>query len=157
GGAGNDVLGGGSGHDDIEGGSGDDDIYGSSGDDKIIGDSGADLLFGGSGWDTLWGGAGNDDLYGGTGNDALIGGTGQDYFYFYEGHGDDTIDDFNVFDDTLLLADFVDILNYSDLRFFSSEVTIGGVDGLLIETTSQDSIFLVGIDDSDINNMDVVF
>jgi VCBS repeat-containing protein len=70
-----------------------------------------------NGNDTLNGGAGNDRLYGGTGNDVLTGGTGADKFVFsmrgIDGttgnDGDDTITDFVVGTDKLILADVLDI------------------------------------------------
>ena len=38
----------------------------------------------------------DDDLVGGTSDDTMSGGTGADSFYFYEGHGADTITDFST-------------------------------------------------------------
>ena len=38
----------------------------------------------------------NDSIKGGTSDDTMSGGTGADTFYFYEGHGDDTITDFST-------------------------------------------------------------
>ena len=38
----------------------------------------------------------NDRIKGGTSDDTMSGGTGADTFYFYKGHGDDTITDFST-------------------------------------------------------------
>ena len=38
----------------------------------------------------------NDSIKGGTSDDTMSGGTGADTFYFYKGHGDDTITDFST-------------------------------------------------------------
>ena len=77
-----------------------------SGADTITGTNYADVLFGHAGNDQLSGGAGNDTLSGGLGKDVLIGGTGADSFVFNTKLGTtniDTIDDFNVINDTILL------------------------------------------------------
>lgn len=74
------------------------------------GDSGANTLIGNGGNNALSGGGGNDKIYGGFGNDVLAGGTGQDKFVFHTGPGGgnvDTIRDFSVFDDTILLQNAV--------------------------------------------------
>jgi len=75
---------------------GNDSLYGEKGNDRIYGDRGNDLLNGGS----------EDDLLvGGAGNDTLIGGTGKDKFKFDSpSEGIDTITDFSVVDDTIVLS-----------------------------------------------------
>ena len=93
---------------DIFGGSGDDTIvatgyggwlYGGSGDDTITGSDiswrSPEYIFGGSGDDTIDGRGGHDFITGGEGDDDLTGGDGADTFFFWEGHGADTIRDFN--------------------------------------------------------------
>lgn len=110
GGDGEDFLSGGYGWDYLEGGIGNDSLYGNIGADTLLGGSGADLLSGASGDDWLSGGAGNDTLYGnqgvdridgGAGNDLLRGGTLRDTFVFAAGFGQDTISDFEDFQDLL--------------------------------------------------------
>ena len=68
-------------------------------------------ITGNSADNTLDGGAGNDILIGGTGNDALTGGAGSDYFVFNTAPNAssniDTITDFNVADDTILLENSI--------------------------------------------------
>ena len=94
----------------VRGGSGDDTIYGADrsgtvdflygddGADTIYGRAGTDYIYGGEGADTIDGGAGDDKIVGGAGDDTLTGGTGADTFYFWEGHGTDTIKDFSTAD-----------------------------------------------------------
>jgi VCBS repeat-containing protein len=98
--------------DTIEGSSGNDNISGLAGADKLFGGSGHDAMFGGSGRDELYGesgndildaGAGNDLLVGGSGNDFMAGGTDADTFLFAKGNGYDTIKDFVVGLDSILL------------------------------------------------------
>ncbi|MEM8633390.1 MAG: M10 family metallopeptidase, partial [Pseudomonadota bacterium] len=119
---GQDALFGDDGNDDLAGGKGDDTVLGGAGDDELRGNNGADVVDGGAGQDTLNGGGGKDTLNGGTGNDllegqrgedTLNGGTGNDIlrggdhadsFVFEAGHGADTIGDFDVSQDSLLLS-----------------------------------------------------
>ncbi|MGE4326645.1 MAG: calcium-binding protein [Pseudodonghicola sp.] len=64
---------------------------------------GDDKLFGKSGNDTLIGGVGGDILDGGKGKDRLTGGSDADAFIFSKGYGKDTITDFELGVDTLIL------------------------------------------------------
>ncbi|MEW9617922.1 calcium-binding protein [Shinella sp. S4-D37] len=69
-------------------------------------DKSNDRMSGGSGNDRMWGQGGNDKLFGGLGKDFLSGGSGNDSFVFDTKLGStnvDTIDDFSVKDDTILL------------------------------------------------------
>ncbi|WP_346304804.1 calcium-binding protein, partial [Microcystis sp. M38BS1] len=80
-------------------------ITGNSGANLLSGLDGNDSLNGGNGNDTLLGGNGDDTLIGGTGNDSLTGGSGRDFFrYNSRTEGIDTIADFNVLDDTILVS-----------------------------------------------------
>jgi Ca2+-binding RTX toxin-like protein len=103
GGEGSDIFFVGSGNDTVNGNGGDDDLYGESGSDTLNGGDGNDELFGGSGTDTMNGGAGNDDLDGGSGNDRMSGGSGDDDFIFQSGNGYDTVTDFQVGSDQILV------------------------------------------------------
>lgn len=92
--------------DRIDGLAGNDRISGRSGNDILFGRDGDDRLWGSIGNDTLSGGNGNDKIYGGTGKDTLTGGGGKDQFIFDTRPGAaniDTVTDFSVTDDTLLL------------------------------------------------------
>ena len=88
-------------------------IIGNAGANVLRGGAGNDTLLGRSGADRLEGQAGADAIRGGTGNDVLrgdiAGGTrGQDRFYFDSTPNSltnrDAIEDFNVQDDSILLA-----------------------------------------------------
>ncbi|BAQ65490.1 hypothetical protein [Geminocystis sp. NIES-3709] len=71
---------------------------------NITGNNLNNHLTGGEENDSLNGRGGNDTLTGGLGNDSLIGGTGNDSFRFTTvNEGTDTITDFNVTDDTILI------------------------------------------------------
>ncbi|MEG5030101.1 FG-GAP-like repeat-containing protein [Microcoleus sp. AT8-B1] len=101
---GNDSLDGVLGNDTIFGGKGSDTILGSSGDDVLFGNRGADILNGDDGNDILYGGKGDDLLNGGLGSDTLVGGMGVDKFLLSTNSGTDTITDFEVGQDLLVLG-----------------------------------------------------
>lgn len=110
GGSGNDYVSAGSAWDIVYGNSGDDTLEGNFGSDNVSGGDGNDLLLGGTGDDTLSGGADNDTIYGnqgldvidgGAGDDLIRGGTLRDEFHFNTGGGNDTIEDFENFQDEL--------------------------------------------------------
>ena len=107
GGTGEDLLSGGAGDDIGYGGGGNDRLWGGAGTDRLDGDAGGDWLEGGAGIDTIAGGVGDDRIDGGAGNDVLTGGDGMDEFAFrfrLRANNIDTITDFDVADDTILLA-----------------------------------------------------
>ncbi|WP_445635845.1 putative Ig domain-containing protein [Nostoc sp. DSM 114161] len=81
-------------------------ITGNAGANNLNGLDGNDILLGGSGIDTLLGGAGDDVLAGGIGKDVLTGGSGRDSFNLADTRtsGFDTITDFIVGDDTILIS-----------------------------------------------------
>jgi Ca2+-binding RTX toxin-like protein len=89
---------------------GNDTLFGLGGNDTLRGGNQNDALYGGDGNDTLFGGAnpafsGDDYLVGGFGNDTLIGGTGRDSFVFNSStEGTDTIADFSVADDSIVIS-----------------------------------------------------
>jgi Ca2+-binding RTX toxin-like protein len=83
---------------------GSDPLLGSSSDDALLGSSGADILNGGDGNDILYGGKGDDLLNGGLGMDTLTGGMGADKFLLSTNSGTDTITDFEVGQDLLVLG-----------------------------------------------------
>jgi Ca2+-binding RTX toxin-like protein len=130
------VLAGGSGDDVLQGGAGNDSISGGAGMDWVTyaeleagqsvtvnlttglatGAAGSDTLAGienvegGFGNDTLLGDNSDNMLDGFLGNDLLIGGAGRDQFIFEAELGAtnvDTIQDYSVADDTIVLDDFV--------------------------------------------------
>ena len=95
------------GDDTIRGRGGIDWIDGGKGNDTIDGGAGADLIDAGRGLDVVLGGAGSDFMSGGRGADTLTGGGGKDFFVFDvkpAAANVDLVTDFNVRDDTILLA-----------------------------------------------------
>jgi len=71
----------------------------------LTGNNAANTLTGLDGNDTLLGGSGNDTLVGGNGNDVLTGGSGLEQFVLNApGTGIDSITDFKVIDDTLVVS-----------------------------------------------------
>jgi predicted extracellular nuclease len=104
GGAGEDQIAGLLGDDRLEGLGGHDKLWGGFGNDQLFGGLGNDMLSGDLGNDKLDGGTGNDELYGDLGNDVLTGGTGSDLFGFGLLGGNDTVTDFNVAEDTIMLG-----------------------------------------------------
>lgn len=73
--------------------------------DVINGQGGNDRLSGLGGDDVLRGGDGDDILDGGDGNDSLHGGSGADQFVLAVRPGTDTIQDFTIGEDILVLSD----------------------------------------------------
>ncbi|MEG4228536.1 FG-GAP-like repeat-containing protein [Microcoleus sp. N9_B2] len=105
---GNDSLDGTLGNDTVFGGKGSDTLVGSSGDDALFGNRGADILNGDDGNDMLYGGKGDDLLTGGLGSDTLTGGKGLDKFLLSTNSGTDTIADFELGQDLLVLGSGLD-------------------------------------------------
>jgi Ca2+-binding RTX toxin-like protein len=105
-----DVVYGGDGNDIVSSLDGNDRFYGEAGNDSLTvlaafglpgtnlldGGPGNDLLRAAEGDDTLIGGTGDDSLDGGGGVDFLSGGSGNDTYFFGEGYGFDTLEDFDV-------------------------------------------------------------
>ncbi|MEZ5715020.1 MAG: calcium-binding protein [Paracoccaceae bacterium] len=96
GGTGRDTLYGDEGNDTLRGNGGFDTVDGGDGNDDVFGGVQADLVLGGAGDDTLHGGGGYDTLDGGAGDDLLTGDFNADRFVFVDGHGNDTITDFEA-------------------------------------------------------------
>ena len=180
--AGNDIIGGGTGDDTIEAGAGNDIIYGgkndgadtgvndhinagngddqifaSGGNDSVSGGAGNDQIFTGVGTDTVDGGAGADTIYGGQGDDTFTGGAGADTFIFFANSGNDTVTDFSITEDALNLqsttTDFTDV---NSVQAATSETTVNGQSGIMIDTGGGNSIFLSGLSNSDLSNINIV-
>jgi Ca2+-binding RTX toxin-like protein len=83
---------------------GNDVLKGNDGNDYLDGGKGNDNLSGGAGNDEIEGGAGNDMIDGGAGNDILSGDGGNDTFIYKTGYGKDTIEDFQIGQDTIKLT-----------------------------------------------------
>ena len=105
-----DTLVGSAAEDTIIGGSGNEFLFGKDSDDLLQGRLGFDQLFGGGGNDTLIGGQGRDRFNSGPGDDEMTGGASIDSFIFNTNQaysqddlGQDTITDFDVQQDIILL------------------------------------------------------
>jgi VCBS repeat-containing protein len=151
---GDDLIGGSTGQDTLKGLGGDDTLYGNDDSDSLLGGNGDDLLYGGSGDDTVDGGAGDDRIWAGAGDDLLTGGDGSDTFAFGASAGNDTISDFNTDEDSLDLAarGFADL---AAVEAASSDATVDGESGLLIDLGDGESVFLVGLAVSDLSAMQI--
>jgi Ca2+-binding RTX toxin-like protein len=125
---GDDIINGNGADDVIRALGGIDSVYGGGGRDRIFGDAGQDNLFGGRGRDKLFGGADQDVLNGNGGADRLEGGRQDDFLWGNAGRdsfvyrkstgyeGDDTIQDFAIGTDRLLLIGFDDGLDGVELQ-----------------------------------------
>ena len=123
---------------------GDDVITGTAYNDTILGQGGNDALDGLAGNDSLVGGDGGDTLDGGAGNDTLSGGLGADTFVFRAGGGADTITDYDVLVDRILLEGYA-----------PADVTVSasGTD-TLVDLGVGDQIMLVGVAPGELNPFD---
>ena len=94
-------------------------------------------LTGGAGSDDLDGSSGQDTLVGGAEDDFLTGGADADQFVFNLGDGNDTVEDFTVGEDILVLNDGMTITNVT-------EADLGGEPGLdtLVTLSSGQTIEL---------------
>jgi VCBS repeat-containing protein len=161
GGSENDAVKGGDGADVITGGAGSDALQGNAGDDALIGNADADVLdgcggndnlTGGDGNDTLYGGSGNDVLDGGLGNDLISGGVGTDRITLAAANGVDTVVNFTLGEDTLVLTggltvEQVSIIpqnNSTALGLTSSPGTVLAILQGVSSSTITASIFTVG-------------
>ncbi|MEP6487885.1 hypothetical protein NDI51_11750 [Microcoleus vaginatus GB1-A3] len=104
GGIGDDTLYGGKGFDTLTGGAASDFLSGNRGEDILIAEKADDTLYGGQGNDILLGGQGNDFLSGDLGDDTLVGDVGSDRFLLSTNSGIDTVADFEVGQDLLVLG-----------------------------------------------------
>jgi len=95
-----------------------DTLTGTNGRDTISGSSGNDTINSGPDNDILYGNLGNDTLMGGLGKDYLNGGAGNDAFVFNSPLDTlDTIGDFSVEDDTILVS----------ASGFGADLTLGAI------------------------------
>ncbi|MCH2076150.1 MAG: hypothetical protein MK180_04565 [Rhodobacteraceae bacterium] len=170
GGDGFDRLFGGAGNDSIDGQQGTDALFGSFGDDTLNGGDDRDRFFGGAdndvlngdgGDDELLGGGGFDTLNGGTGDDRLLGNFNADTFVFEDGHGDDTIADFDEFNgfEKIDLSAIAGISGLADLNLGSDTegaAVQSGAD-VVITTSSGNTILVQNVDLADLDASDFIF
>ena len=86
---------------------------------SVAGGDGPDTIRGGAGKDVLNGRLGDDLLSGGAGSDRMTGGSGADSFVFKGGFGSDTITDFSVAADRLVIER--DLLAGHDLAHYAHQ------------------------------------
>ncbi len=98
------------------------------------------VAYGNSSGNVIAGGAGNDIIIGGRGNDRLSGGSGRDYFLFEVGDGQDSIVDFTIGQDTILLRGY-GIDSFDDIRALAQQ---RGSDTVITFATGQ-SLTLNGV------------
>ncbi|MEM1256563.1 MAG: hypothetical protein AAGI69_29345 [Cyanobacteria bacterium P01_H01_bin.21] len=124
-------------------------------DDIIHGQGGNDYLIGQSGDDSLHGGTGDDLLEGNSGNNRLYGGLGSDSFILSLTKGIDTIVDFSIEEDHLVLPQNV---QKEDIRIHT-EVEDSGIENpvtyISLQQNNQVLARLLGIDASAL--IDTVF
>lgn len=150
---GSDTINGGAGADVIAGGKDNDLINGNMDNDSIGGNLGDDTVQGGRGDDTVAGGAGNDHLYGGLGNDVVTGGDGVDHYYFGLATGRDTVTDFSLPNDYIVLQN-TGITSFEALRPLISSDASGNA---LITLSTDSTIILQGIAASSLSAVDFAF
>jgi len=152
---GNDLAEGATGDDQLWGAAGDDTLSGGEGRDTIGGGGGDDSIEGGAGADTLWGGSGRDVLDGGAGDDLISGGSDADSFVFADGHGSDTIGDF----DSGSPGEWIDLRGITALATFEEALaasTQAGPD-LRIDTGGGGALLLRDLTASDLSADDFLF
>lgn len=113
---------------------------------QISGNLGNDTLIGGAGDDFLHGGPGDDRLIGGAGDDTMMGGGGNDLYMFSPGGGHDDIIDFGAGKG----HDVLDFYGYQKAGAFHPVMT-QGAHGVLITLNADDSVYLAGVQVSDLH------
>ncbi len=142
---GKDILIGGADRDRLWGGTDDDYLLGGDGEDSLWGDRGNDILNGGGDNDLVQGGKGDDLIDGGAGDDNLFGNGGADIFELTPNFGTDTINDFQLGNDRLMLSVG---LSFGDLSFS---------DRLIVVTATEETLaILSGIDTTTLSESDFV-
>ncbi|SIS85338.1 Hint domain-containing protein [Phaeovulum vinaykumarii] len=150
GGYGNDSIYGGDDNDFLNGELGDDLLDGGTGNDLLRADGGNDSLLGGDGTDTLEGGDGADTLEGGTGSDLITIGAGDDLIVFSDGHGADTVSDFDTTMSAGFTADQLDVTGMTDtggqpVNAWDVTVTNDGLGNSLLTFPGGETLLLTGV------------
>lgn len=133
-----DILWGRDGHDTILGFGSSDNIYGGYGNDDLIGGSGSDYLRGASGEDTVRGGSGADLLSGGGDTDCFV-------FRVVDGTATDTIRDFTVGEDQLVLGGGMTVDSDASFR---ADIDFDGRTDTVLTLSNSATIVLLGVDDA---------
>jgi subtilisin family serine protease len=119
--------------------------------DSVFGGQGSETLLGSSGDDALFGGKGDDFLNGGLGNDTLTGGMGADKFLLSTNSGTDTITDFEVGKDLLVLANGLSLSQLTIaqdsgatlIRFAQTGEILASLTGVSANSISADNFGLI--------------
>ena len=161
GGLGDDFIAGGDGNDGHFGQAGNDTMLGGAGNDRFFGGIGDDWIFGGLGDDTISADAGFDVLFGGMGNDLLSGRFNADRFVFADGHGQDTVTDFEARNDfeKIDLRGVSAITELADLLLSSADQGAArqvGAD-VVITTGMNSQIVLQNVSLNDLDAADFLF
>jgi len=161
GGDGNDLLQDYSGPGGQFGGAGNDTMQSGADDGRFFGGSGDDLIEAGGGNDIISGNAGFDTINGGEGDDAIWGDFNADTFVFEDGHGNDTINDFDALNalEKIDLSAVSSIAGLADLDLGSATNGAAIQDGtdVVIDTGGGNTIRLIGVDLSDLDAGDFIF
>ncbi|MDJ0569886.1 MAG: SGNH/GDSL hydrolase family protein [Pleurocapsa sp. MO_192.B19] len=142
---GQDILIGGDDRDYLWGGSNQDYVLGGNGEDLLWGNQGNDILNGGGGNDLVRGNNGDDLIDGGIGDDILFGNAGADIFELTPNFGTDTIADFHLGSDRLMLSGG---LSFDDLSFSNYSISI--------TATEETLAILSGVDTSTLTESNFV-
>lgn len=100
----------------------------------------------------IFGNSAKNYLAGGEGDDTLEGGLGADRFEMRTGWGNDIVTDFQVGKDRLNFTNWGHILDLDDMQALSTEV-----DGGVLITQGDDSIFLTGVALEELTARDFLF
>ena len=151
---------------DIQGGQGDDVIdiqnlkigkssqitlNGDEGDDIIIGNANNNQLYGGGGDDKITGGGGRDIINGGAGSDLLVGGRGRDKFVILADGGTNTIKDFDLDREKIVLEGYNGEITDLDISTYPDS---GSNKNTLISDGNSLQIVLMNVDSADLINSD---
>lgn len=143
-----DVLFGDDGNDRVSGKGGDDVIRGGFGEDILLGGKGKDQIDGGGQDDVIRGGGGSDTINGGKGDDMLFGQGGADTFVIDAGSDKNTIRDFDLEEDSLVIRTGADEL--SDMNITIKRKAI-------ILRDEGATVLLNGLDLADLAEADITF
>ncbi|WP_057792965.1 Ig-like domain-containing protein [Roseovarius atlanticus] len=176
---GNDTLNGEGGFDRLFGGAGDDLLedyegvgsqFGGSGNDTMrggndgttfYGQAGDDLIEAGGGDDRIGANAGFDTINGGAGNDLMFGDFNADTFVFQDGHGVDTVGDFDALNalEKIDLQAVTSIASLADLNLGSATSGAATQAGANVEinTGNGNLIILENVSLSDLDASDFIF
>ncbi|NJO45927.1 MAG: calcium-binding protein [Oscillatoriales cyanobacterium RM2_1_1] len=122
-------------------------MFGNEATDQLCGDSGNDSLYGGQGSDTLFGGGGEDWLFGDQGDGLISGGEGLDRFVLFANGGTDTITDFQINLDLIVLG--------GGLTFDQLTLTQDGT-STIISAGGQNLAILTGVQSSSLGTDDFI-